>query len=337
MFTTLYLFAVLPILGGLLYLLAVVRMWRTSRGLAVVMLLFWPAGLYALVSHWRDDEDNIRVPMFASLAAFALWWGLVAWGLSYEPPQHEGAIALGEAEEDGSAADAEPSLDDKLRLSIAMANLPYRGGRVEIANAHATLDVPEHFRFVDRNGLLAASAALGRPGDNAAGWMVHASVDPAAADAWIIEIGWTGDGFIADDAFAMRTHDSLFAEAQQATAQLSARQGDEGGFSLVRFAEPPMFDAAQHSVTWVEEIAYAGETEHRLDCYAARLGRGGALLFVINEVEMKRQELCLRAVRLAAARTEFEAGQAYTDHSALFDHKAKYDLVALVSGKASLR
>jgi uncharacterized membrane-anchored protein len=334
MFTVIYLFGMLPILAGLFYLLAVARLWRTDRTLAIVALLFWPAGLYALVRYWGEEENNLRVPMFASFAALAIWCGMIAWGFSHVSESQRAAVfAEASDEDDTSAGDTRGKADDKLHFSIALAKLPYRNGRIEIAPAHAAIEVPTHFRFIDRDSLetLYADADNG-PGERSVGWLVHESVNLAADDAWFVDVTWLGDGYVAENDLATRARDIVLAEAQRATVQQSAQQGDIGSFSLTRYAEEPAFDAMRHSVTWVEDIAYAGEREHKLDCYAATLGRGGAFVYSVNEISMKRQELCLRSVRLAAARTEFANGQTYADHSGLFDHKAKYDLTALVTG-----
>jgi uncharacterized membrane-anchored protein len=65
---------------------------------------------------------------------------------------------------------------------------------------------------------------------------------------------------------------------------------------------------------------------------ASKLGRNGALVYSISEIEASRRELCLRSVRLLAGRSAFEKGQTYADHSRLLDKKAGYDLVGLVTG-----
>jgi uncharacterized membrane-anchored protein len=332
MFVALYLLAALPVLAGLFYLLAVARVWRTNRMLAVVMLVFSPAGLYALVRYWSEKEGNIRVPMFAALGALALWWGLIVWGASHVPDVRDNEAAFAEASEE-PAAGADRSLDDKLHFSIALVNLPYRNGQVEIATAHAAIDVPAHFHFVERASLLGLYAdGDNGPAEKSLGWLVHESVNLGDENAWYIDVEWIGDGYVAENDFATHASDALLADAQRATSQLSTQQGDVYDFRLARYAEAPALDAAGHSATWVEELVYAGQPEHRLDCYAAKLGRGGALMYSINDVAIQRRELCLRSVRLAAGRTQFAGGQAYADHSGLFDHKAKYDLAALVTG-----
>ena len=334
MITSIYLLGMLPILASLFYLFAVARLWRTDSTLAIVMLLFWPAGLYALVRYWGEEENNIRVPMFASLGALAIWCGTIVLGFSHFS-EHERTPTFADAsdEPDNAASQSDGETEEKLHFSIALAKLPLRRGRIEIAPAHAAVEIPTHFHFIDRASLqtLYADADNG-PADDSVGWLVHESVNLADDDAWFVDITWLGDGYVAQNDFATRARDMILAEAQRATVQQSAQQGDIGSFSLARYAEEPVFDATRHSVTWVEDVAYAGQREHKLDCHAATLGRSGAFLYSINAISMKRQELCLRSVRLAAARTEFASGHTYADHSGLFDHKARYDLTALVTG-----
>lgn len=229
--------------------------------------------------------------------------------------------------------------DDRRRLSAALGRLRPRGGPMEIAPAAAVLEVPAHFRFVDRDALQALYQEIGgSPDASSMGWLVHESVALGSDDAWFVAIQWLGDGYVRENGFATRTGAQLLVDAQDAAARLSERR-DEGdpAFRLVRYVDVPSFDVGRDSATWVEELAYEGAEEHRLDCYALKLGRHGVLLFSILEVGVERRELCLRSVRMAAARTRFEPGQTYADHSRLFDRKASYDLAAVVSGAAALR
>ena len=230
-------------------------------------------------------------------------------------------------------------LDDRQRLLAALRRLRPRSGPMEIAPAAAVLEVPAHFRFVDRDALQALYGEIGSsPDASSMGWLVHESVALGGDDAWFVAIQWLGDGYVRENGFATRTGAQLLVDAQDAAARLSERRDDgEPAFRLVRYVDVPSFDVGRDSATWVEELAYEGADEHRLDCYALKLGRHGVLLFSILEVGLPRRELCLRSVRLAVGRTRFEPGHAYADHSRLFDRKAAYDLAAVVSGAAALR
>jgi uncharacterized membrane-anchored protein len=331
MFTTIYAFLALPILYGLFYLLAVVRIWRLDRTLAVLSFFFVPVGLYAMVRYWSVEQDNPRVPILVSFGALALWIGLLAWGLSYNPPDYGQAYLS----EDSSLVEEDP-IAEKLRLAVAVANLPWRVGEVDIPAAQATIDVPEHFRFVSAEALREIGATLGAaPQPQPIGWLVHETVNLTDDSAWFIEIEWFGKGFVSADSLSAYGNDALLATMRANTARLS-QLDDEDDFDLVRLAEPPVFDAGDSRLTWVEEIHYPDENANLLDCYAIKLGRGGALMYSIMEAGASRQELCLRSVRLAAGRSRFNEGQAYADYSRLFDAKADFDLVGLVTGEFAL-
>ena len=334
MFTTLYLMAILPLVAGLLYLLALVRVWRSEQMLAVMMFLFWPVGLYALVKYWGDKDAGVRTPLLASFGTFALWASALAWGVMHAPPipVDDGTVYEDAGESDGG----DGGLADKVRRSVALASLPRQGGRVDFPGAHASIDVPAHFRFIDRDALVKAFAGTDEePGAQLLGWLVHEKVDLGAKDAWHIEVGRLADGWISDETFAAQSRETLLAAGKRATKAMSDDEGpDEPAYTLVGYPEVPRLNTADHSATWVEELAYDGKAAHRLDCYSVRLGRNSALFYAITDMPTRQQELCLRAVRLMAARSGFEQGNGYADRSRLLDRKAPYDLVGLVTGAA---
>ncbi|HEU4663173.1 MAG TPA: DUF2167 domain-containing protein [Dokdonella sp.] len=332
MFTALYLLVALPVVAALLYLLAIVRVWRTEQMLAILMLVCWPVGLYALVKYWGEKEAGVRTPLLASFVLVALWAGAIAWGASYQPPDEPMAA------DDDTQEPADDGIGAQVRRSVALANLPLRSGLVDIPVAKASIEVPAHFRFIDRDALQSAFAGTeDEPEAGTVGWLVHERVDLAAKHAWHVDVDYLADGFVSDETFAAQSRETLLAAGQRATKALSDQQdAGEPEFSLVDFAETPRLDPASHTATWVEEIAYAGKgAHHALDCYGVRLGRSGALVFSISDALPSQRELCLRSVRLLAGRSSFERGQTYADRSRLLDRKAGYDLVALVTGTAA--
>lgn len=328
MYTTLYAFLALPVLYGLVYLFGAIRIYRHEPLLGVLSFLFMPVGIYATVRYWSAEEDNPRVPVLVSLALLGIWIGMLAWGAGYQPPDeyaYDDEAPAQVEDEDPTAA--------RVRLAVALARLPYRAGAIELPDAQAHVEVPAHFRFVSAEALREAGLDPGdMPHAKAIGWIVHETVNLAAADAWYIEVDWFGEGFVGAERLTAYGNDALLAEARATAARLVALdEGDD--FDLVRFAETPVFDVSEARLTWVEEIAYAGESGHALDCYAVKLGRGGALQYSISSMEPGRQELCLRAVRLAAGSSRFNEDRGYTDYSRLFDAKSPFDLVDLVTGR----
>lgn len=333
MYTTLYAFLALPVLYGLVYLFGAIRIYRHEPLLGVLSFLFMPVGLYATVRYWGAEEDNPRVPVLASLALLGLWLGMLAYGAGDEPSVEYGGDYVELAQLD--QGDPDPTAA-RIRRAVAIARLPFRGGAIDLPDAQARIEVPAHFRFVSIEALREAGIDSGQlPHAKGIGWIVHESVDLAAAEAWYIEVDWFGEGFVSAGRLTAYGNDALLAEARATAARLSALE-EVDDFDLVRFAETPVFDVSEARLTWVEEIARAGDGGHVLDCYAIKLGRGGALQYSISSMEPRRQELCLRAVRLAAGSSRFDDDRAFADYSRLFDSKSPFDLVDLVTGRYGL-
>jgi len=314
------------------YLIAVARIWGGNRGLAIGMLLFLPLGVYALVRYWNDGA-RLRVPLIASLAAAVLWLGMLAWGPRPEFIGGDPDIAY---EADGMPADpgARDSDDERLRRSVKVARLPFRSGSVDLIEANATIEVPVHFRFVSAEAL--RDAFLGtedEPDPTSLGWLVHESVNLAAPDAWHVDIEWMGDGYVRSDGFGVIDVSVLAEQAREVIRQVARRENaheSEYG-EFVRYVGKPSWDASQQQAVWIAEFRAPDAPTSALACQAARLGRRGALVFSMVPAPLSREELCLRAVRLPAARATFQRGETYADQR-MFDPKADYDLTDLVTG-----
>lgn len=325
MFVAFYVAVLLPALVGLLFLFGAVRVWRLNRIDAMFMMLFWPFGLYTLARYWREPAGNPRLPLLGAFVLATLWAAFLAWGMHYEPPdRHAEELRV----EPAPAVDTDDDLQSRLRRSVALSNLASRSGHIELRGARAAIELPAHFRFIDRTAL-GALRGEDAPGADTVGWLVHESVDLSAEDAWHVEVEWIGDGYVPLNDFATRPPAALLAGAQAVWKRLSGVLGINA--MLVAYADPPAL-LRNDGATWVEEFASQEGDAHRLDCHAARLGRRGALVYSIGDVAASRQELCLRSVRLLAERTGYARGEAYADRSGLDDRKAAYDLAGLVTG-----
>jgi uncharacterized membrane-anchored protein len=307
------------------YLFGAMRIHRHDRRLGVLSFLLLPVGVYATVRHWRAGDDNPRVPMLVALALAGVWLAMLAFTVG--PASHEDVVVDSGEYAQGAGDDATSA---SARRLVSLARLPYRRGIVELADVQAQIDVPTHFRFVAATALRAAGLAPGAvPHAKSIGWIVHEGVDLAADDAWYVEVDWFGEGFVGSERLTAYGNAALLAEARATAARLerSGAREDE----LVRFAETPVFDVSDARLTWVAEANHAGERV--LDCHAVKLGRSGALQFSIASMAPERGELCLRAVRLAAGSSRFNANRAFTDYSRLFDAKSPFDLVDIVTGR----
>jgi uncharacterized membrane-anchored protein len=326
MSATSYAVLALPVLYGAAWLFGAVRIHRHDRRLGVLSFLLFPVGVYATVRYWRADHDNPRVPALVALALCGVWLGMLAFAGG--PGSNEGYAGDSGEYARGAEDDATPA---GVRGSVSLARLPYRRGVVDLADVQAQIDVPTHFRFVSAAALRAAGLSPGAvPHAKSIGWIVHEGVDLAAGDAWYIEVDWFGEGFVGSERLTAYGNAALLAEARATAARVAATEVP-GHVELVRFAETPVFDVSDARLTWVAEADHAGERV--LDCHAVKLGRSGALQFSIASMALERSELCLRAVRLAAASSRFNANRAFADYSRLFDSKSPFDLVDLVTGR----
>ena len=318
----------LPVLFGVAYLFGAMRIHRHDRRLGVLSFLLLPVGVYATVRYWRAEDDNPRVPVLVALALAGVWLGMLAFTVG----AGSGEDVAGESRESGEYAQGagDDATSASARRSVSLAGLPYRRGIVELADVQAQIDVPTHFRFVPAAALRAAGLAPGAvPHAKSIGWIVHEGVDLAAGDAWYVEVDWFGEGFVGSERLTAYGNAALLAEARATAARLAGSGAREG--ELVRFAETPVFDVSDARLTWVAETDHAGE--RTLHCHAVKLGRSGALQFSIASMAPERGELCLRAVRLAAASSRFNANRGFADYSRLFDTKSPFDLVDIVTGR----
>ncbi len=319
--------------AALLHAIAIVRMWRSARAMAVAMALFPPVAVYALGRYWHAPHDDIRVPLLAALAALGLYGAMAAAaGGASVPPARDADVAA-------ARTTAQIRGNTGAVRASAVPTRAYQRGHVAIPLARAAIDVPAHFRFIDAAALRAAqmAGADASPGTTMIGWLVHESVDPASASAWHVRIDWIGAGFITDDEFTVQGRESLLAQAQRASPRLAhAPDGAPRASRVVDYAQAPSLDMVTHEVTWAERMAHANPPAQALDCHAARLGRRGALVYSIVDFAPQRAELCRLGVHVAAARSRFDRDETYADHSRLFDSKAAFDLVALVTGTFAL-
>jgi len=328
MFTTIYLMFALPLISYLLYLLAVVRVWRRNYIDGIFMFFFWPLALYALIKYWGEKDSGPRTPLLIALAIMGVWGSFIGWSFMHVPAHVAADDYEAMSPVDEGSGD---TIADHVKRSVAIANLRRQTGSVDIPDAPVSIDVPAHFRFIDRASLLNAfSGTSDEPDDSTIGWLVHERVDLSSDQAWHVEVDYLGDGYVASSDFATVGGDALLARAQDAARKLA--EGDDEGAQLLRFAEAPTFDPASARVNWVEEVSQNGHGSPTLDCYAIQLGRKGAVFFSIVDAAAKRQELCLRSVRMLAAHAHFGPGQTYADHSRALDRNAPYTLTDLVSG-----
>jgi hypothetical protein len=293
--------------------------------LAYVVLL--PLGYFAIKN--RGSEYDILIPFLG--LGIALWF----WNFASERSRLAASAAYEEkvaAFRKQSEAEAANAAETAAKWPGRAAKLKQYRGKLELAGSGAELNVPEHWRFYEADELRRSLVGTKHhPGYGVIGWLVHERVDIAQLDTiWYVEVYAEQRGHVkaagVDDG-------DLERRKGEATARLSARAlaAGEPSFSFVKFAEAPSYDPSFDRAVWVNQMSYPGETSLLLDCYAIKLGKEAQIWFRMREQFDGARELCLRSVRLMAARTQFASGAGYADYTWLVDDNSGFDLGEVVA------
>ena len=164
---------------------------------------------------------------------------------------------------------------------IPLNELRFRRSLVRLAPAFATLQIPEHFRFVSAQQLGTLAEIRGVTVDpHSLGWVVHERVDLRSSDFWYVDVQFHECGHLAPPA---------------------------GGSSLTEL------NADDDQLHWDPTIAAAswtstGTNAALVERNVVRLLRHGALVFKAGDLTPGQRELGLRATRLLALRAQPDPG-----------------------------
>lgn len=237
------------------------------------------------------------------------------------------------------AAGAADTAGDAPKITAAqfLATLTFREGKIKLPGDIATLDLPSSFRYLDHadTGKLLTEGWGNPPGAGAQtlGMIVPTAVNPLSAEGWGVVITYDKDGHVKDDDADTINYADLLKDMQEGMAENNKARQEQGypAMSLVRWAEQPSYDKAQHKLYWAKELHTDGTNENGLNYNIRVLGREGVL--VLNAVAgMEQIANVKREMKNVTAFTEFTPGHRYTDFNAATDKVAEYGLAALVAG-----
>jgi uncharacterized membrane-anchored protein len=310
------------------WLWLLVRVFSASGFLAgALTFICWPVAIIDTIKHWNDPPNSVARPFFATLLAFAALYTFALRGAAAFLAEHEAMLAKSGGV--GQFQDDEDPVAAEIRLRQAVDRLQVQRGEISIAQAHATLAIPEHFRLVPRRSLDALIAELGGESlhPDVFGWLVHDSVHLADDDAWFVEVSYSRIGHVAASDPGELGDPGLAEEARTLTTEYA------DNYAFEDFVHAPQWRDDIATLTWGEAIRYSdeGSDETLIDCYAAKPTREGLIEYVVEYVDPKRGELCLRSVRLMAALTRFDAGWAWDDYSFWRDKRSGHALTDVVT------
>lgn len=279
----------------------------------------------------RGSEYDIRLPLIGLIGAMWFWGNAAESSRLAAAADYEAQVAEFRKRND---ADVARAAETAAQWPARAAKLKRHGGKLKLADTGAVLTVPAHWHFIEAEPLRDALAGTKHfPGLGVIGWLVHERVDIANLDTlWYVEVYSEHRGHVKADG---ADDGDLQERKGQATAKINAKSFAEGApsFSFVKFADLPKYDALYDRAVWVDQMSYPGETDLLLDCYSIKLGKESQVWFRMREQFEGARELCVRSVRMMAAKTTFEPGQGYGDYTWLMDDSAGFDLGEVIASE----
>src|SRR4051812_11348602 len=159
---------------------------------------------------------------------------------------------------------------DRKAAQQLIDSLQFQTGTINVAAAHATLNLNSQFRFLDAaNAQRVLSELWGNPPDeDVLGMLVPVAAplsDPQKS--WAVVLSFDNDGHVSDSDAASTDYDAMLKEMQQGTGEANAERKRQGypEVELVGWATKPHYDAQTAKLYWAKELSFDGGREHTLN------------------------------------------------------------------------
>ena len=215
----------------------------------------------------------------------------------------------------------------------ALPELKFSTGDILLPNKVATLHLGEQYHYLapaETNQLL---QMWGNPPDEETqGTILPADVNPFSEGGWAVFLTYVDDGHIDDPDANEIDYDDLLKDMKEGTEDSNAARKKAGypEMHLLKWAEPPRYDAAGKRLYWAKEIS-SGDDFHSLNYDVRVLGREGVLsMEAVARMDMLEQVRTEMRPLLDVA--EFNEGYRYAEFNSKTDRMAEYGLGALIAG-----
>ena len=236
------------------------------------------------------------------------------------------------AQESQEQADGQP--EAAAASEEALPELKFSTGDIVLPNKVATLHLGEKYHYLapaETNQLL---QMWGNPPDeHTQGAIVLADVNPFGEGGWAVFLSYTDDGHIDDSDANEIDYDDLLKDMKEGTEQSNEARKQAGypEIHLLKWAEPPRYDASGKRLYWAKEISSAGGEQHAINYDVRVLGREGVLsmeaVASMDQLAQVRTEM-----RPLLELAEFNEGYRYAEFNSKTDRMAEYGLGALIAG-----
>ena len=234
--------------------------------------------------------------------------------------------------QDQGEAEAQPEAAAPTEQDV-LPEFKYSTGDVVLPNKVATLHLGEKYHYLapeEANKLL---QIWGNPPDEVTqGAILPADVNPLGEGGWAVFLTYTDDGHIDDSDANEIDYDDLLKDMKEGVEDSNEARKQAGyqEMHLIKWAEPPRYDAAGKRLYWAKEIASA-DNFHSLNYDVRVLGREGVLsmeaVAPMDLIEQVRSDM-----RPMLEVAEFNEGYRYAEFNAKTDRMAEYGLGALIAG-----
>jgi uncharacterized membrane-anchored protein len=263
-----------------------------------------------------------------------VWLGthLPAWADEPPPP------APSAAAQPAAPAQEDPREQPALPKEIVerLGKLKWKTGTVSLKGDLAKLNLGTSLRFLEPDDASFVLVDLwgNPPGDAPLGMVFPADQGPLDEDGWAVVVTYEEDGYVKDDEAAKMDYAALLKDMQESTRESNEERVEEGypAVTLLGWAEPPHYDAAEKKLFWAKELQFGDSEEHSLNYNVRTLGRRGVLVFnAVADMQMLAEvRTGMKDVMQAA---QFLEGHRYADFDPTMDKVATYGIGALIAGK----
>jgi uncharacterized membrane-anchored protein len=209
-------------------------------------------------------------------------------------------------------------------------------GTVELAEAGATLNVPEEFYYLNPADAEKVLVEVwgNPPGQNTLGMLFPSEMTPFDGSSWAVTIEYEEDGYVSDKDAADIDYTHLLTQMKNDTRSASEERVKQGydSIQLVGWAATPYYDSVAKKLHWAKEIKFGSQDVNTLNYNIRVLGRKGVL--VLNFIAGIDQKQTIDAnLDTVLALAEFDQGSKYSEFNPDIDKVAAYGFGALVAGK----
>ncbi len=218
--------------------------------------------------------------------------------------------------------------------------LKYSSGEIKVEGGHIKLNVPEGFKYLNKDqSKLVLTKLWGNPesaAEEVVGMLFPQDSDPFKDSTYAFVVTYSEIGYVKDEDADKIDYSEMLKNIQSEEKEANEKRVKEGfpTIHIVGWAQKPFYDKERKVLHWAKEIKFGDQEEdgNTLNYEIRILGRKGmvSLNAVGKMYELPTVNKDISKVLTAASFTE---GNSYFDFDPKVDKVAAWTIGALVAGK----